>query len=199
MNNEIKFFAKGQNGFTTLAEAPLANVSANEELQFPPGKSFPLIGQPKIKMMFQARVKKLRPDAIVPTYGSEGAAGADLYACLIGGAGDFMSLEPGDRALISTGVAIALYDCFEAQVRPRSGLALKHGVTVLNAPGTIDSDYRGEIGAILINHGSEPFTIKHGDRIAQLVIQPILQTNFVEVDEFDETARGTGGYGSTGR
>lgn len=107
-------------------------------------------------------------------------------------------INPGGRALIPTGLKIALPAGYEAQVRPRSGLALKHGITVLNTPGTIDSDYRGDVGVILMNHGTEPFVVEQGDRIAQLVINEIIQGVFVEVDVLTETERGAGGFGHTG-
>ena len=110
-----------------------------------------------------------------------------------------VTLQPGARALVPTGLKIALEPGFEAQVRPRSGLALKHGLTCLNSPGTVDSDYRGEVGVILINHGQEPFVIRRGERIAQLVIAKCEQAVMVEVETLDETARGAGGFGSTGR
>jgi dUTP pyrophosphatase len=110
-----------------------------------------------------------------------------------------LTLKPGARALVTTGIAIALPDNHEAQVRPRSGLAVKHGVTVLNSPGTIDADYRGEIKVPLINHGQEDFVINRGDRIAQMVIGPVTVAELVEVDTLDETARGSGGFGSSGR
>jgi dUTP pyrophosphatase len=124
---------------------------------------------------------------------SEGAAGLDLAALL----DSDVILPPGGRALIGTGLAIALPRAHEAQVRPRSGLALKHGVTVLNSPGTIDEDYRGEVKVLLINHGAEPFTVRSGDRVAQLVIAPVVQVELVE-GALDETGRGAGGYGHTG-
>ncbi len=110
-----------------------------------------------------------------------------------------MTLAPGARALVATGFAIALPEGYEAQVRPRSGLALKHGVTCLNSPGTIDSDYRGEVGVILINHGPAPFVIQRGERIAQMIVSPVVQSSWLEVETLDETARGAGGFGSTGR
>jgi dUTP pyrophosphatase len=110
-----------------------------------------------------------------------------------------ITLQPGARALIPTGFAIGLPEGYEAQVRPRSGLALKHGVTCLNSPGTIDSDYRGEVGVILINHGAEPFVIQRGERIAQMIVSPVVQSSWIEVEILDETARGAGGFGSTGR
>ncbi len=112
--------------------------------------------------------------------------------------GDPLTLAPGARALVPTGVTIALPEGYEAQVRPRSGLALKHGVTCLNAPGTIDADYRGEIGVILINHGGEPFTVRRGDRIAQLVVAPVVQATLSLVDDLDGTVRGSRGFGSSG-
>jgi dUTP pyrophosphatase len=123
------------------------------------------------------------------------AAGMDLQAAL----SEELILMPGQRTLVPTGIAIALPEGFEAQVRPRSGLALNHGVTLVNTPGTIDSDYRGEIGVILINHGNEPFTIKPGERIAQMVISPFVQADLLEVTELGETHRGEGGFGHTGR
>ncbi len=132
----------------------------------------------------------------LPAYASEGAAGLDLYAALP--AGQKLVLEPGARDLIPTGFQIATPEGYEAQVRPRSGLAVEHGVTVLNAPGTIDSDYRGEVKALLVNHGGQPFEITRGMRIAQLVIAPIAHATLVEAEELDETARGEGGFGSTG-
>lgn len=131
-----------------------------------------------------------------PAYASDGAAGLDLYAALP--AGQTLVLEPGARDLIPTAIQIALPAGFEAQVRPRSGLAVTHGVTVLNAPGTIDSDYRGEVKVLLVNHGGQPFEITRGMRIAQLVIAPVARATLVEADELDETARGAGGFGSTG-
>jgi dUTP pyrophosphatase len=117
---------------------------------------------------------------------------------LIAAVSDALMLQPGDRALVPTGISIALPRGFEAQVRPRSGLALKFGVTTLNTPGTIDADYRGEIGVILINHGREPVTIKRGDRIAQLVVAPVTRVDWDERQSLDDTARGTGGFGSSG-
>ena len=129
----------------------------------------------------------------LPSYGSSGAAGLDLRAA------DAATLKPGSRVLMRTGIAIALPAGHEAQVRPRSGLAVKHGVTVLNAPGTIDEDYRGEIKVPLINHGQVDFIIQRGDRIAQMVIAPVVQIQLVEVRSLDETTRGVGGFGSSGR
>jgi dUTP pyrophosphatase len=132
-----------------------------------------------------------------PRQQTAGAAGVDLPAAL--GFDEELVLAPGARALVPTGFSIALPDGYEAQVRPRSGLAAKHGITVLNAPGTIDADYRGEVKVILINHGSEPFAIRRGDRIAQMVVAPVVAVKFAEVESLDETVRGAGGHGSTGR
>ncbi|HWE44521.1 MAG TPA: dUTP diphosphatase [Caulobacteraceae bacterium] len=131
-----------------------------------------------------------------PAYGSHGAAGMDLRAAVPEDAP--MTLQPGARVLVPTGFAIAVPEGFEAQVRPRSGLALKSGVTCLNAPGTIDCDYRGEVGVILINHGEEPFTIRRGDRIAQMVVARYERVEWQVVENLDDTARGMGGFGSTG-
>jgi dUTP pyrophosphatase len=133
----------------------------------------------------------------LPAYQSAGAAGLDLVAALPADAPRI--LPPGGRALIPTGLVMEIGIGFEAQVRPRSGLALNHGVTVLNAPGTIDSDFRGEVGVILVNHGEKPFEIARGARIAQLVVAPAPQPRLTLVDEVSDTARGEGGFGSTGR
>jgi dUTP pyrophosphatase len=133
----------------------------------------------------------------LPAYQTAHAAGIDLLAAVPDGAP--MVLAPARHALVPTGLAIALPQGFEAQVRPRSGLAAKHGVTVLNSPGTIDADYRGEIQVILINHGTEPFTIRRGERIAQMVIAPVVQAALIPVATLSETDRGSGGFGSTGR
>ncbi|KIZ42535.1 MULTISPECIES: dUTP diphosphatase [Rhodopseudomonas] len=133
----------------------------------------------------------------LPAYQSAHAAGLDLLAAVPDATP--ITLAPGRHALVPTGLMIALPDGFEAQVRPRSGLAAKHGVTVLNAPGTIDADYRGEIGVLLINHGSEPFAINRGERIAQLVIAPVSRAQLTPVAALPATARGDGGFGSTGR
>jgi len=132
-----------------------------------------------------------------PSYQSAHAAGLDLVAAVPEDAP--LVLPPGRHAMVPTGVAIALPEGFEAQVRPRSGLASRHAVTVLNAPGTVDADYRGEIGVILINHGGEPFAIRRGERIAQLVIAPVARAEFVQADALPPTDRGSGGFGSTGR
>ena len=132
-----------------------------------------------------------------PAQQTKGAAGVDLLAAL--SVSEDLILAPGARAAVPTGIAIALPDGYEAQVRPRSGLALHYGVTVLNTPGTIDADYRGEIKVILVNHGTEPFTVTRGDRIAQLVVAPVTAIALEEVEALDETERGHGGHGSTGR
>ena len=129
----------------------------------------------------------------LPTYETEHAAGMDLRAA------EDAILPPGGRALVATGFAIALPQGFEAQVRPRSGLAAKHGVTLLNSPGTIDADYRGEIKVILINHGEAAFAVKRGDRIAQMVVAPVTRVVLKEESELSATSRGIGGFGSTGR
>ena len=133
----------------------------------------------------------------LPAYETTGSAGMDLRAAVAEDAP--VTLEPGQRALVPTGLKIALEQGWEAQVRPRSGLALKHGITCLNTPGTIDSDYRGEVGVILVNLGTEPFTIRRGERIAQMVIAAHAQAVIAEVKDLDQTVRGEGGFGSTGR
>lgn len=140
----------------------------------------------------QVAFKKLHPAAVLPKYETAGAAGMDLMALA-----DF-KIYRDDYEVISTGLAIEIPPGYEAQVRPRSGLALKHGLTVLNSPGTIDSDYRGEVRVLLQNHGGFHYEGKAGDRIAQLVVAPVVQATIVEVKELTETARGAGGFGSTG-
>lgn len=132
----------------------------------------------------------------LPAYESQHAAGMDLRAAI--GEGDDIVLAPGERVMVPTGLAIALPVGFEAQVRARSGLAAKQGVTVLNSPGTVDADYRGEVKVILINHGAEPVTVTRGMRIAQMLFAPVTRGVFAVVDALDETARGSGGFGSTG-
>lgn len=132
----------------------------------------------------------------LPAYESAGAAGLDLRAALAEGA--VLELAPGARDLVPTGLCLQLPEGFEAQVRPRSGLAARHGVTVLNAPGTVDSDYRGEVKVILINHGTQTYPIRRGDRIAQLVVAPVARAQFSEVTTLEATSRGAGGFGSTG-
>lgn len=133
----------------------------------------------------------------LPAYASAGAAGLDLRAAVA--EAEPLTLAPGARAVIPTGVAIALAEGYEAQVRPRSGLALRHGVTCLNAPGTIDADYRGEIGVILVNHGGEPFTVRRGERIAQLVVAPVVRVTLHLAASLEGTARGPRGFGSSGQ
>jgi dUTP pyrophosphatase len=149
--------------------------------------------------MINVSIKRLphAADLHLPVYQSEDAAGMDLVAASKADAD--IVLQPGGRALIPTGFAIELPRGYEAQVRPRSGLALHSGVTVLNSPGTIDADYRGEIGVILINHGNHPFVVKRGARIAQLVVSPLERVALIERDELEDSARGAGGFGSTGR
>ncbi len=133
-------------------------------------------------------------DLALPAYATEHSAGMDLLAAVV----EPKTLAPGERALISTGLSIALPDGYEAQIRPRSGLALKHGISLVNTPGTIDADYRGEIGVIVINLGTEPFVIERGMRIAQMVIAAYTRAAFSEVLELPTSDRGTGGFGSTG-
>tara|TARA_Y100001934_G_scaffold105059_1_gene129331 strand:+ start:246 stop:698 length:453 start_codon:yes stop_codon:yes gene_type:complete len=146
--------------------------------------------------MTEVAVKRLPhgADLPLPAYATADSAGLDLLAAIDAP----QTLAPGARALIPTGLAIALPRGFEAQVRPRSGLALKNGITVLNSPGTIDADYRGEIGVVLINMADEPFEISRGMRIAQMIVAPVKQLVWQEQEDLSETARGTGGYGSTG-
>lgn len=136
------------------------------------------------------------PDVALPSYETDGAAGADLRANFTDRTG--ITLAPGARALIPTGLRLEIPPGFEAQIRPRSGLALKHGITLPNAPGTIDSDYRGPLGVILMNLGDQPFDIDHGARIAQMVVAPVLRARFDLVDGLGQTERGAGGFGSTG-
>jgi dUTP pyrophosphatase len=132
----------------------------------------------------------------LPAYQSEHAAGLDLVAAVP--AGEPVMLAPGARALIPTGIAIGLPEGYEAQVRPRSGLAARYGVTLLNTPGTVDADYRGEVMVILVNLGSEPFAVERGARIAQLIVAPVARARITEVTNLDPTERGSGGFGSTG-
>lgn len=129
----------------------------------------------------------------LPAYATAGAAGMDVLSA------EDVTLNPGMRHAVATGLSVAIPDGYEIQVRPRSGLAFKFGVTVPNTPGTIDSDYRGELKVLMINHGTEDFPIKRGERVAQLVLAPVTQAGWVEVDVLDDTARGSGGFGSTGR
>ncbi len=142
--------------------------------------------------MMQLKVKRLRPAAILPSYARAGDAGLDLFAVTA------VSIAPGASALVPTGVAIELPPGTEGQVRPRSGLALKHAITVLNTPGTVDEGYRGEVGVILINHGRTVFAVEAGMKIAQLVVSPRIQVDVQEAAELSDTQRGSGGFGSTG-
>jgi len=142
----------------------------------------------------QIKVKRLRPDVKLPRYMSEFAAGMDLHAALA----QPLELAPGERSLIPTGLALAIPQGFEGQIRPRSGLALRCGVGMVNAPGTIDADYRGEVGVLLVNHGQTSVRLEPGDRIAQLVIAAVSRAELFEVDSLDETLRGGGGFGHTG-
>lgn len=142
------------------------------------------------------RIKRLAngADLELPSYETALAAGCDMRAAVDAP----LTLKSGERFMVPTGIAIALPPGWEAQIRPRSGLAAKHGITCLNSPGTIDADYRGELKVILINHGADDFVINRGDRIGQMVIAPVWQAQFVEADTLDETERGAGGFGSTG-
>lgn len=142
----------------------------------------------------QIEVIKLHPEAKIPRYMTALAAGMDICAAI----DHPVTLQPGARHIIPTGLACALPEGFEIQVRPRSGLAIKHGIGLVNSPGTIDADYRGEVGIILINYGQDAFTVNCGDRIAQIVVAPVVQAQFVEVEKLGETARGIGGFGHTG-
>jgi dUTP pyrophosphatase len=144
-------------------------------------------------MSVTLRVSRVRPTAVLPRYAHPGDAGLDLCAA------EAVTIGGGEWRVVQTGLVIELPPGTEGQVRPRSGLASRHGVTVLNAPGTIDEGYRGEVGVILINHGPLPFTVAVGDRIAQLVVAPRLEVPVVEVEDLSDTARGAGGFGSTGR
>ncbi len=142
----------------------------------------------------QLRIQRLRPEATIPRYQTPHSAGMDLHACL----NEPIVLEPGHRALVPTGLALAIPEGFEGQVRARSGLALRQGLALVNAPGTIDADYRGELGVLLINLGQEPLRIAHAERIAQLVIAPVIQPRILECNSLEATLRGQGGFGHTG-
>ena len=143
----------------------------------------------------QIEIKKLHPDAIIPAYMTQLAAGMDVCACLDAK----LVIAPGQREMVATGLAFAIPAGYEVQVRPRSGLAIKHGISLVNSPGTIDADYRGEVKIILINHGETDFTINSGERIAQLVVAPVCQAELLEVIDLDATERGAGGFGHTGK
>ena len=142
--------------------------------------------------MVEISLRRLHPDAVVPTYAHPGDAGADLCTTVD------VRLAPGERALLPTGLAMALPQGYVALVHPRSGLAARCGLSIVNTPGTVDADYRGEVKVILANLGEEDFTVRRGDRIAQLVVAPVVQARWTEVESLDETARGAGGFGSTG-
>ncbi len=142
--------------------------------------------------MMTVKFRKIDPDAVLPSYAHPGDAGMDVRSV------EALEIAPGGRHLVRTGLVMMLPPGYEAQVRPRSGLALKSGVTVLNTPGTIDEGYRGEVGVILANFGATPFTVRKGDKIAQIVIAPCTRAEIVETEETDETERGAGGFGSTG-
>jgi dUTP pyrophosphatase len=144
--------------------------------------------------MIEIKVKKLRPHAIIPNYMTEHAAGMDLCTVIEAP----VVLAPGERILLPTGLAMEIPPGYEGQVRPRSGLALKKGIALVNAPGTIDADYRGEIGIILINHGTEVVEFMPGDRIAQLIIAPVTRVSLIESEVLDDTTRSSGGFGHTG-
>lgn len=150
---------------------------------------------PTIRLEWLADADRSIP---LPAYQTGGAAGADVCANFSTDQREGVTLEPGARVLVPTGLRMEIPEGYEVQVRPRSGLALKHGITLPNTPGTIDSDYRGPLGVIVMNAGSEPFHIAHGDRIAQLVVAPVLQARFEITEGLSETGRGAGGFGSTG-
>ena len=142
---------------------------------------------------FKLKIQKIHNEAIIPSYAHKGDAGLDLYSV------EKVTINPSETALIKTGIKIELPPQTEAQVRPRSGLALKHGITVLNTPGTIDEGYRGEVGIILINHGKEPFIVEKGMKIAQMIVKPVWYVDIEEVEELSDTERAEGGFGSTGK
>jgi dUTP pyrophosphatase len=141
--------------------------------------------------MIKVKIKKIKENAIVPKYAHEGDAGVDLYST------EEHLLKAGERVLVSTGIKIAVPEGYEAQIRPKSGLAINHGISVCNTPGTVDAGYRGEVGVIAINHGNEDFKIEKGKKIAQMIINKIEAAEFEEVEELDDTTRGEGGFGST--
>ena len=145
--------------------------------------------------MVKVLIKKLDPTVEIPTYKTEGSSGMDLMAFIK----EPIKLAPQSSCLVPTGLSVAFSDEYEIQIRPRSGLAIKNNISVLNTPGTIDSDYRGEIKIILFNHGKEEFTVNNNDRIAQMVLMPVLKAKFEEVEDLPETVRGLGGFGSTGK
>lgn len=154
----------------------------------------PFVGQTRewVNIMTKVKIMKINEKAMIPAFSHPGDAGMDLFSI------DDRLINPGETALIHTGIILELPPLTEAQVRPRSGLALKHGITVLNTPGTVDAGYRGEIGVILINHGKEPFHVTEKMRIAQLVVKPIISVEIEEVFEVNNSERGSGGFGSSG-
>ena len=143
--------------------------------------------------MVMIKIKKFHPDAVVPEYKTVGSAGADLVSV------HDLDIQPGKVGIVSLGFSVSLPSGYEIQVRPRSGLAAVHAITVLNAPGTVDSDYRGPMSVLLINHGNQVFHVSKGDRVAQMILAEVCQARFEEVEVLDETERGEGGFGSTGR
>ncbi len=145
--------------------------------------------------MVKVLVKKLNPKVQLPTYKTEGSSGMDVMAFIE----NSVKIAPNSSALIPTGISIAIPSDVEIQIRPRSGLAAKSNISILNTPGTIDSDYRGELKVILFNHGSKEFIINNQDRIAQMILMPVLKIDFEEIDDLPETVRGSGGFGSTGK
>ena len=145
--------------------------------------------------MFKVLVKKLNPKVQLPSYKTEGSSGMDLMAFIESS----IKIAPNSSALVPTGISVAISNDVEIQIRPRSGLAAKSNISVLNTPGTIDSDYRGEIKVILFNYGSKEFVVKNKDRIAQMILMPVLKVNFEEVEDLPKTLRGSGGFGSTGK
>ena len=145
--------------------------------------------------MVKVLVKKLSPKVQLPSYKTEGSSGMDLMAFIESS----IKIAPNSSALVPTGISVAISNDVEIQIRPRSGLAVKSNISVLNTPGTIDSDYRGEIKVILFNHGSKEFVVKNKDRIAQMILMPVLKVNFEEVEDLPKTLRGSGGFGSTGK
>ena len=142
--------------------------------------------------MVNLKVKRLNEYAVIPSYANPGDAGMDLYSVR-----DYV-IKPGERELISTGIAVEFSEGYEFQIRPRSGLAIKHGISIVNSPGTVDAGYRGELGVILINHGDRDFEISRGDKIAQGVLSPVVQAEIVEANDLGVSARGDGGFGSSG-
>lgn len=143
-------------------------------------------------MKYELKIRKINEKAVIPNYAHEGDAGLDLYSV------EKLVLNPGERGLVHTGIQIELPESTEAQIRPRSGLALKNGITVLNSPGTIDEGYRGEIGVIIINHGQETFVVEEGMKIAQMVVKPVYRVNVVEVEDLSDSERKENGFGSSG-